>query len=131
MRAYLSRFYATVSVHADVVVRHAADVVNPDVLPVGVAPGFTLTEVIDQFYLEGVVPDLLPADLGQDDITEVDADGSFTVDPISDIRTDPFEMRENRLMDSVPVAAEPLPEAPIPNADEAPLVPEKNGTKKT
>ena len=28
------------------------------------SPGFTLTEVIDQFYTEGVVPDFIPADLG-------------------------------------------------------------------
>lgn len=38
-------------------------------------PGFTLSEVIAQFYAEGVVPDFIPADLGEDLVGEVDADG--------------------------------------------------------
>ena len=36
-------------------------------------PGYTLPEVIDQFYVEGVTPDFIPADLGEDLVSEVDS----------------------------------------------------------
>lgn len=61
-------------------------------------PGMTLTETIDQFFAEGVVPDLLPADLGTDDAAELDADGLPMVDPMGDIRSDPFDLRERMLV---------------------------------
>lgn len=60
-------------------------------------PGMTLTETIDMFLAEGVVPDLLPADLGTDDAAELDADGYPYVDPMGDIRSDPMELRERML----------------------------------
>lgn len=66
--------------------------------PAETTPGMTLTETIDQFFVEGVVPDLLPADLGTDDATELDADGLPIVDPMGDIRSDPFELRERLLV---------------------------------
>lgn len=83
-----------------------------------VTPGFTLAEIIDQFFAEGVVPDFIPADLGEDMADEVDADGSWLVDPYGDIRTDPMEMRENALMsgikdpDPVPDPTPPAPPTP-------------------
>lgn len=61
-------------------------------------PGMTLTETIDQFFVEGVVPDLLPADLGSDETSEVTFDGWPVVDPLGDIRTDPMELRERQLV---------------------------------
>lgn len=65
--------------------------------PATTEPGMTLTETIDQFLVEGVVPDLLPADLGTDDVAEMDADGYPLVDPMGDIRSDPMELRERLL----------------------------------
>ena len=62
------------------------------------SPGFTLTEIIDQFYAEGVVPDFIPADLGEDLVKEIDAEGRWLVDPDGDIRTDRFDKLENDLM---------------------------------
>lgn len=61
-------------------------------------PGFTLSEIIDSFYLEGVVPDFIPADLGEDAADEVDEDGNFIVDPRGNIRTDPMDLRESELI---------------------------------
>lgn len=61
-------------------------------------PGMTLTETIDQFYSEGVVPDLLPADLGTDSPDEIDANGYPYVDPMGNIRSDPMELRERQLV---------------------------------
>lgn len=82
--------------------------VIPDTLPEGVAPGFTLTEVIDQFMVEGVVPDFLPADLGEDGDGELSDDGSYLVDPLGDLRSDPFEMMESGLMSKVPDDPTPI-----------------------
>lgn len=76
-----------------------------------VTPGFRLTEVIDQFYAEGVVPDFIPADLGEDSADEIDPrTGLYAVDPDGDIRTDPFEAREAKLMEGI---KDPDP-APVP-----------------
>ena len=61
-------------------------------------PGFTLSEVISQFYVEGVVPDFIPADLGEDLVGEIDADGRWLVDPDGDIRTDRLDKLESDLM---------------------------------
>lgn len=84
-------------------------------------PGFTLAQIIDQFYAEGVVPDFIPADLGEDSADEISDDGFFAVDPLSNIRTDPFEAREAALMagikdpDPSPLTpAPPTPEPPTP-----------------
>lgn len=84
-------------------------------------PGFTLTEVIDQFYTEGVVPDFIPADLGEDLVDETDAEGRWLVDPDGDIRTDRFDKLENDLMAGLDAVVDPAPisdSAPI--SDPAP-----------
>ena len=60
-------------------------------------PGFRLTQVIDQFYAEGVVPDFLPADLGEDGADELDADGNFAVDPAGRIDIDRMDRLEAQL----------------------------------
>ena len=65
------------------------------------SPGFRLSEVIDQFYAEGVVPDFLPADLGEDNAEEFDDDGLPIVDPLGDIRSDPMELREAALVHGI------------------------------
>lgn len=72
-------------------------------------PGFTLTEVIDQFYIEGVVPDFIPADLGEDLVDEIDAEGHWLVDPDGDIRTDRFDKLENDLMAGLDAVVDPAP----------------------
>lgn len=72
-------------------------------------PGFTLTEVIDQFYTEGVVPDFIPADLGEDLVDETDAEGRWLVDPDGDIRTDRFDKLENDLMAGLDAVVNPAP----------------------
>lgn len=83
-------------------------------------PGFTLAQIIDQFYAEGVVPDFIPADLGEDSADEISDDGFFAVDPLGNIRTDPFEAREAALMagvkdpDPAPSPTPPAPPAPAP-----------------
>lgn len=83
-------------------------------------PGFTLAQIIDQFYAEGVVPDFIPADLGEDSADEISDDGFFAVDPLGNIRTDPFEAREAALMagvkdpDPTPSSTSPVPPAPVP-----------------
>ena len=83
-------------------------------------PGFTLAQIIDQFYAEGVVPDFIPADLGEDSADEISDDGFFVVDPLGNIRTDPFEAREAALMsgikdpDPAPSPTPPAPPASIP-----------------
>lgn len=69
--------------------------------PAVTAPGFRLTEIIDQFYTEGVVPEFLPADLGTDEANELDADGNFSVDPNGRIDVDPMDRLERQLMEGV------------------------------
>lgn len=82
------------------------------------SPGFTLTEIIDQFYAEGVVPDFIPADLGEDLVDEVDADGRWLVDPAGDIRTDRLEKMENDLMAGLDAVVDPAPASdPMPASD--------------
>lgn len=82
-------------------------------------PGFTLAQIIDQFYAEGVVPDFIPADLGEDSADEISDDGFFVVDPLGNIRTDPFEAREAALMsgikdpDPAPSSAPSVPVSPL------------------
>ena len=84
-------------------------------------PGFTLTEVIDQFYTEGVVPDFIPADLGEDLVDETDAEGRWLVDPDGDIRTDRFDKLENDLMAGLDAVVDPAPASyPAPTSDSAP-----------
>lgn len=85
------------------------------------APGFTLSEVIAQFYVEGVVPDFIPADLGEDLVGEIDADGRWLVDPAGDIRTDRLEKMENDLMAGLDAVVDPAPASdPTPASDPAP-----------
>lgn len=85
-------------------------------------PGFTLSEVIAQFYVEGVVPDFIPADLGEDLIDEVDADGRWLVDPAGDIRTDRLDNLENDLMAGLDAIVDPAPASdPVPASDPAPV----------
>lgn len=91
------------------------------------SPGFTLTEVIDQFYAEGVVPDFIPADLGEDLVDEIDAEGRWLVDPDGDIRTDRFDKLENDLMAGLDAVVDPAPASdpasasdPAPTSDSAP-----------
>lgn len=62
--------------------------VSPDdVTQPQVRPGYTLCQLIDQFFESGVTPDFPPADLGVDDTsTEVDENGDPLVDPVSNIR---------------------------------------------
>lgn len=72
-------------------------------------PGFTLSEVIEQFYAEGVVPDFIPADLGEDLVGEIDADGRWLVDPAGDIRTDRLDKLESDLMAGLDAAVDPAP----------------------
>lgn len=85
------------------------------------SPGFTLTEIIDQFYAEGVVPDFIPADLGEDLVDEVDADGRWLVDPAGDIRTDRLDQLENNLMAGLDAVVDPAPASdPVPALDPTP-----------
>lgn len=85
------------------------------------SPGFTLSEVIAQFYVEGVVPDFIPADLGEDLIDEIDAEGRWLVDPAGDIRTDRFDKLENDLMAGLDAVVDPAPAFnPTPISDPAP-----------
>ena len=72
-------------------------------------PGFTLSEVIAQFYAEGVVPDFIPADLGEDLVGEIDADGRWLVDPAGDIRTDRLDKLESDLMAGLDAVVDPAP----------------------
>lgn len=78
-------------------------------LPGETSPGFTLTEIIDQFYAEGVVPDFIPADLGEDLVDETDADGRWLVDPAGDIRTDRLDKLESDLMAGLNAVVDPAP----------------------
>ena len=83
-------------------------------------PGFTLSEIIAQFYVEGVVPDFIPADLGEDLVDEIDAEGRWLVDPAGDIRTDRFDKLENDLMAGLDAAVDPAPAFnPTPASDPA------------
>ena len=78
-------------------------------------PGFRLTQVIDQFYAEGVVPDFLPADLGEDGADELDADGNFAVDPAGRIDIDRIDRLEAELtagLDAIDSSTIPTPPAP-------------------
>lgn len=86
------------------------------------SPGFTLSEVIAQFYAEGVVPDFIPADLGEDLVNEIDAEGRWLVDPAGDIRTDRFDKLENDLMAGLDAVVDPAPASdPTPAFDPAPI----------
>lgn len=86
------------------------------------SPGFTLTEVIAQFYAEGVVPDFIPADLGEDLVDEIDAEGRWLVDPAGDIRTDRFDKLENDLMAGLDAVVDPAPAFdPTPASDPTPV----------
>ena len=89
--------------------------------PVGeTSPGFTLAEIIDQFYAEGVVPDFIPADLGEDLVNETDAEGRWLVDPSGDIRTDRLEKMESDLMAGLDAVVDPAPASnPTPASDPA------------
>ena len=98
-------------------------------LPGETSPGFTLTEIIDQFYAEGVVPDFIPADLGEDLVNETDAEGRWLVDPDGDIRTDRFDKLENDLMAGLDAVVDPAPASdptpafdPAPTSDSAPAL---------
>ena len=88
--------------------------------PAVTSPGFRLSEVIDQFYAEGVVPDFLPADLGEDKAEEFDDDGLPIVDPLGDVRSDPMELREAALVRGIEEyeaalsSTPPAPPAPTP-----------------
>ena len=73
------------------------------------SPGFTLSEVIAQFYAEGVVPDFIPADLGEDLVDEIDAEGRWLVDPAGDIRTDRLDKLESDLMAGLNAVVDPAP----------------------
>lgn len=91
-------------------------------------PGFTLSEVIAQFYVEGVVPDFIPADLGEDLVGEIDADGRWLVDPAGDIRTDRLDKLESDLMAGLDAVADPAPASdpalapdPAPASDPVPV----------
>ena len=85
------------------------------------SPGFTLSEVIAQFYAEGVVPDFIPADLGEDLVDETDADGRWLVDPAGDIRTDRLDKMESDLMAGLDVVVDPAPASdPVPTPDPVP-----------
>ena len=86
-------------------------------------PGFTLAQIIDQFYAEGVVPDFIPADLGEDSADEISDDGFFAVDPLSNIRTDPFEAREAALMAGIKDLDLPPSPAPAPSPTPEPPIP--------
>lgn len=89
--------------------------------PARTSPGFTLTEIIDQFYAEGVVPDFIPADLGEDLVNEVDVDGRWLVDPAGDIRTDRLEKMEYDLMAGLDAVVDPAPASdPASTSDSAP-----------
>lgn len=89
-------------------------------LPGETSPGFTLTEIIDQFYVEGVVPDFIPADLGEDLVDETDAEGRWLVDPDGDIRADRFDKLENDLMAGLDAVVDPAPAFnPTPASDPA------------
>lgn len=65
-------------------------------------PGFRISELIDQFYAEGVVPEFLPADLGYDDDNEVDADGWPAVDPQGRIDVDRIDRLESQMTSGIP-----------------------------
>ena len=95
-------------------------------------PGFTLSEVIAQFYAEGVVPDFIPADLGEDLVDEVDAEGRWLVDPSGDIRTDRFDKLENDLMAGLDAVIDPAPAFErAPAADRAPACEPGRGQEPT
>lgn len=84
-------------------------------------PGLTLSEIIAQFYVEGVVPDFIPADLGEDLVDEIDAEGRWLVDPAGDIRTDRLDKLENDLMAGLDAVVDPaLASNPAPASDPAP-----------
>lgn len=72
-------------------------------------PGYTLPEIIDQFYVEGVTPDFIPADLGEDLVSEVDSEGRWLVDPSGDIRTDKLDKMESDLMAGLDAVVDPAP----------------------
>lgn len=84
-------------------------------------PGYTLPEIIDQFYVEGVTPDFIPADLGEDLVSEIDSEGRWLVDPAGDIRTDRLDKLESDLMAGLDAVVDPVPSPdPAPSSDPAP-----------
>lgn len=85
-------------------------------------PGYTLPEIIDQFYVEGVTPDFIPADLGEDLVSEVDSEGRWLIDPSGDIRTNKFDEMESDLMAGLDAVVDPAPAPePAPAPDPAPV----------
>lgn len=87
-------------------------------------PGYTLPEIIDQFYVEGVTPDFIPADLGEDLVSEVDSEGRWLIDPSGDIRTNKFDQLESDLMAGLDAVVDPAPATapdPAPASDPAPV----------
>ena len=85
-------------------------------------PGYTLPEIIDQFYIEGVTPDFIPADLGEDLVSEVDSEGRWIIDPSGDIRTNKFDEMESDLMAGLDAVVDPAPATafdPAPASDPA------------
>lgn len=81
-------------------------------------PGFRLSEIIDEYLEEGVVPDLVPAELGFDESDLLDRDGNFLVDPKGRLR-DRMEVLEDQLMAGLPVDASSIPDSPVAPADPA------------
>lgn len=79
-------------------------------------PGYTLSEIIDLFYVEGVTPDFIPADLGEDLAAEIDSEGRWLIDPSGDIRTNKFDEMESNLMAGLDAVVDPAPaSAPGPS----------------
>lgn len=72
-------------------------------------PGYTLSEIIDLFYVEGVTPDFIPAELGEDLVTEIDSEGRWLIDPSGDIRTNKFDKMESDLMAGLDSAVDLVP----------------------
>lgn len=64
-------------------------------------PGMTIPQYVRMCSSEGVAPDLVPAETSYDEVTDVDADGRFIVDPYGDIRTDPFDLMEKSRSEAV------------------------------
>lgn len=75
---------------------------HADSEPSKTVPGFRISELIDQFYAEGVVPEFHPADLGYDGPEEVDVDGWPSVDPQGRIDVDRIDRLEANLVAGIP-----------------------------
>lgn len=74
--------------------------------PLPLSEGCTLCEMIRLFQDQGIIPDVIPADFGVDDDSEIGSDGMPLVDPHGDIRTDPFSLRERQLVGKTDVQFE-------------------------